>query len=341
MPRASSQSSSSKKLGELAVVERIRNRAPVGGGHSALKLGIGDDCAILSPPFGAEILVTTDFSLEGRHFRREWHSPESVGHRTLARGLSDLASMGAKPLAAFLSLALPRSLARDARWLDGFLNGLLGLAREWKVPLAGGDTSESPGDHILADIVLLGTAPAGTALRRSGGRAGDTLYCTGSLGGAAAELTFLPDGRKRKSRDGANHPHLFPSPRLAVGQRLRERWLASACIDLSDGLSTDLAHLCEASGVGAVVNTVALPLHPLAAKETRNAALALALHGGEDYELLFSAPAHTKVPRSIASVTISRIGQLVPRKKGQPQVTLIDDDGAPLELHSAGWEHLR
>ncbi len=335
------RSSKANPAGELALLRRIRQRAARGKKSLALKLGIGDDCAILAPPTGEEILVTTDFSLEGRHFRRDWHSPESVGHRTLARGLSDLASMGAKPMAAFLSLALPRSAVEDSRWLDGFLDGLLGLAEACRVPLAGGDTSESPSEHILADIVLLGSAPAGTALRRSGGRAGDLLYCTGTLGGAAVELASLPLSKLRTWSKGETQPHLFPVPRLVVGQKLGQSGKVTACIDISDGLSTDLAHLCNASGVFAEVEAAALPLHPLAAKLPRPAALAAALHGGEDYELLFTAAAAFRMPRSLAGVPITRIGRLLPRRKGKSEVTLMSDDGARRPLEPAGWEHLR
>ena len=152
--------------GELALIERIRTRA-ASLRTPDVRLGIGDDCAILRPRPGEEIVVTTDLSLEGRHFRRNWHSAASIGHRALARGLSDIAAMGARPVAAFLSLALPRKVARDKAWLDGFLDGLLTLAELHAVALAGGDTSEAPTDAIIADIMLLGAAPTGRALRRS------------------------------------------------------------------------------------------------------------------------------------------------------------------------------
>ncbi len=185
-----------REMGELELIERIRSEWGAAGRGSRslarnLALGIGDDCAILRPPRGHELLVTTDFTLEGRHFRRDLHPPESVGHRTLARGLSDLAAMGARPLAAFLSLALPGEMlaTRAGRvWVERFFAGLRSLADRHAVPLAGGDTAESPSDLVLADIVLIGSAPAGRALRRSGARAGDALYVTGELGGAAAEL---------------------------------------------------------------------------------------------------------------------------------------------------------
>jgi len=327
--------------GELALIARLRAMAgalPAG----RVRLGIGDDCAILRAPAGHELLVTTDFSLEGRHFRRAWHSPQSVGHRTLARGLSDISSMGGQPLAAFLSLALPRAVAQDIRWMDGFLAGLLTLAAQNKVPLAGGDTSEAPGTEVLADIMLIGSAPAGRALTRSGARAGDIIYCTGALGGAAAELAALSKTptRFRHAQSSDEHPHLFPQPRLAVGQALLRRKLASACIDISDGLSTDLQHLCEASGVAAELDAALLPAHPLTAALAPAAQMAAILHGGEDYELLFTAPAKTKIPRSLAGVPITRIGRIVPRKKSRARMSIVAED-TRFELQPRGWEHLR
>jgi thiamine-monophosphate kinase len=338
VPYPSNGRRSKKILGELRIIERIRARTSA---SNAVPLGIGDDCAILRPTPGHELLVTTDFSLEGRHFRRDWHRPASVGHRTLARGLSDLAAMGARPLAAFLSLALPKSAVRNSSWLDGFLDGLLALAAAHNVPLAGGDTSQSPSDHILADIVLIGTAPAGRALRRSGARAGDILYVTGALGGAAAELTALSAApRKFRNANAAqDHPHLFPQPRLAVGQTLLRRRLATACIDLSDGLSTDLAHLCAASNVAAELDLAQLPLHPLAATLDEPAQITALLHGGEDYELLFTASPSTKIPRSIANVPITRIGRIIRAQRNKPQMSIVSD-GARFELQPHGWEHL-
>jgi thiamine-monophosphate kinase len=359
-----------REMGELELIEQIRSqwgdagRAAAGaagsGSHGlarGIALGIGDDCAILRPPRGHELLVTTDFTLEGRHFRRDWHRPQSAGHRTLARGLSDLAAMGARPLAAFLSLALPGEMlsTRAGRlWVERFFTGLRALADQHAVPLAGGDTSESPCELVLADIVLIGSAPAGRALRRSTARAGDALYVTGELGGAAAELAAMKHhAAKSNSKPPrmpapdqlAAHPQLFPQPRLAVGQALVRRRLATAAIDLSDGLSTDLAHLCRESGVGAQVSVDALPIHPLAmqardaqashAAAVPNRALDLALNGGEDYELLFSAPPTTQVPRTLAGVRITRIGSLT---RGN-SISLLDSAGRRSPLQPGGWEH--
>jgi len=326
--------------GELALIARVQSRvASLSGSH--LRLGIGDDCAILRPPAGQELLVTTDFSLEGRHFRRAWHTPQSVGHRVLARGLSDIAAMGGHPLAAFLSLALPKAVANDARWMDGFLEGLLALAAEVNVPLAGGDTAEAPGDDVLADIVLVGSAPTGRALTRSSAQPSDAIYCTGALGGAAAELAALgkSPARFRHSKASGDHPHLFPQPRLAVGAALLRRKLAAACIDVSDGLSTDLSHLCEASGAAAELDAALLPAHPLTAKLGPAKQMAAVLHGGEDYELLFTAHPMVKMPRAVCGVPITRIGRIVPFRKSRPRMTIVAE-GTRFELQPHGWEHL-
>jgi len=327
--------------GEWALIEEIRRRA--GKPSGAVRLGIGDDCAILKSPKGSDLLITTDFSLEGRHFRRDWHSARSIGHRTLARGLSDLAAMGGRPITAFLSVALPVSAVRNHGWIDGFLGGFTDLANACDAVLAGGDTSESPSEHVLADIILLGSAPTGTALRRSGARPGDDLYCTGSLGGAAAELAALGRSPRkfRTARATNDHPHLFPVPRLKAGDALRKRELATACLDISDGLSSDLAHLCESSGVRAEVDAARLPLHPLAQALGAEAGLAAALHGGEDYELLFTARAGVKMPRTLGGVAITRIGRIVAKRKNAPLMTLIAADGTRTALTAQGWEHLR
>jgi thiamine-monophosphate kinase len=317
-------------MGELELIGRIRGGvgARKGGG---VALGIGDDCAILRPPRGHEVLVTTDLSLEERHFRRDWHPPDAVGHRALARGLSDLAAMGARPLAAFLSLALPGEMMASRtgrRWVERFFAGLGRLTEEFGVPLAGGDTSEAPGGWVLADIVLVGSAPVGRSLRRSGGRAGDLLYVTGALGGSAAELVEL--ARAGRVRRGGEHPHLYPVPRLNVGLELVRKKLATAAIDLSDGLSTDLSHVCAESQVGAEVWEPSLPV-------AVGATLEQALHGGEDYELLFSARKSVKVPATIAGVKVTQIGRLIRAS----EVWIVGADGARRVLEAKGWEHFR
>ncbi len=340
-----SDTGTARRGGELALLAEIRRRAlRPASPNAGLRLGIGDDCALLAPRPGEELAVTTDLSIAGRHFRLDWHRPESVGHRALARGLSDLAAMGARPVAAFLSLGLPRSLTgvsdRRSSWVQRFLDGLLALAEAHKVPLAGGDLAESP--VAVADIVLVGAVPRGRALLRSGAKPGDLLYVTGALGGSAAGLARLAElagaqpglpnpPRIPKKLEALLAPHLYPQPRVAQGLWLQRRGLAAAALDLSDGLSTDLAHLCEESGVAAEVDAALLPIRPAAT-------LAQALHGGEDYELLFTAPFAARLPRSIAGVPVTRIGRILKPSPGQPAVTLITEQGRqPLEPH--GWEH--
>jgi thiamine-monophosphate kinase len=306
--------------------------------HRSIMAGIGDDCAVLRLPPGRESLVTTDFSLEGIHFRRDWHPPESVGHRCLARGLSDIAAMGGDPVAAFLSLALPRNLPQA--WVQKFLHGLIGLAAKFGVTLAGGDTAESP-NEILADIVVLGTVPKGKAILRSGARPGDRIYVSGELGGSAAALRqlTLQQSTKRLQRklDPAQYPrHFFPEPRIELGRMLREKGLASAMIDTSDGLSTDLSHICEESGVGAELEAEAIP-RARVGKPSHEVDLELALHGGEDYELLFTAPRNRKIPSRIAGVPITQIGHITRIRK----VLLRNPHGVAHELDPRGWEHFR
>ncbi len=338
-------------LAELSLIERLRARAAKEP-RREVRLGIGDDCALLRPRPGEELAVTTDLSIAGRHFRLDWHCPESVGHRALARGLSDLAAMGARPVAAFLSLGLPRALVRRGRgrqtqtglWVERFFDGFLALAETCKTPLAGGDLAEA--QVAVADIVLVGSVPRGKALLRSGARPGDLLYVTGNLGGSAAALKKLADlgaSRKRSTaawpaRTGNSRPleallarQLYPQPRVAQGLLLMRRRLASAALDLSDGLSTDLMRLCRESGVGAEVEAAALPVHP-------GATLEQALNGGEDYELLFTARPGARIPQSIAGVAVKRIGRIVRTPSRGPRVVL---GGAEWKrpLEARGWEH--
>jgi len=295
-----------------------------GGGARSTRVGIGDDCAVLGVPVGREMLVTTDFSIEGVHFRRDWHPAESVGWRCLARGLSDIAAMGGEPRAAFLSLALPRDVPE--KWVDGFFGGLLRLAKEYGVTLAGGDTAESRAG-VLADIVVVGNTPRGKAVLRSGAQPGDLVYVSGPVGESAAAIERMQAGRKLKAKDWLRH--FFPQPRIELGQILRTKRFVTAMIDLSDGLSTDLSHICEEGGVGAEIESEAIP-------RSQRASLEQALHGGEDYELLFTAPAGKRVPGRLAGGQLIRIGRIT-RQRGMFLLT----EGAKSRLKPQGWEHFR
>jgi thiamine-monophosphate kinase len=312
--------SSEKKL-----IESIRRLASQSRNRAVVR-GIGDDCAVIRLDLRHELLVTTDFSIEDVHFRRKWHPARSVGHRCLARGLSDIAAMGGEPLACFLSLGLPPKLPQ--RWADEFLQGLSRLAKRHGVQLAGGDISAAP--KITADIIVTGQAPAGKALLRSGARPGDLIYVTGELGASTAELKQLLAGQQL--RPSPSSRHFFPEPRLNAGSWLRRRGLATA-IDLSDGLSIDLGHICDESRVSAVLDSRKIPI-------ARKATLQLALHGGEDYELLFTAPRATKIPASIHGLKVTLIGSITP-KDYRSAIKILDDNGKKRTLQPEGWQHFR
>lgn len=312
-------------LSERALIKTIRRLA----GSSAtggLMRGIGDDCAVLRLPRGSELLVTTDLCIENVHFRRVWHPAAAVGHRCITRGLSDVAAMGGQPLACFLSLGLPEGLPQS--WVNGFLRGLLAQAGRFKTPLAGGDISSAR--QITADIIVTGQVPAGKAVLRSGARAGDRLYVTGSLGGSAYTLKQLSAGKNVKPT--RSNTHFYPTPRITSGAWLRERSLATAMIDLSDGLSVDLAHICEESHVTAIVEANKIPVN-------RGADLELALHGGEDYELLFTAPRRARVPARIAGIAVTEIGEIRDRGDYSSAIQILGENGRVRPLLQRGWEH--
>lgn len=247
--------------------------------------GIGDDCAVLPGGRGNNMLVTTDMLIEDVHFRRA-DPPALVGHRALARGLSDIAAMGGVPRWCLLSLAVPEWAS--AAWTKRFFAGLLDLAKLHKTPLVGGDTSHAR--QAVADIVVIGEAPRGEELRRSGARPGDGIYVSGALGGAGAR----------------NYAPVKIEPRLALGRFLRKK-RATACMDITDGLSLDLHRLCVESGVAAVID------HPLPV--VHGATLEQALHAGDDYELLFTA--REEPPRSYRGLALTRIGSIVKGPAGR------------------------
>lgn len=291
--------------GERDIVKQLRQRA----GNAGLALGIGDDCAIYRPSSGEELLFTTDLLLEDVHFRRSTHTARDIGHKTLARGLSDIAAMGGDPRFCFVSLAS----AQGGPWISRFYDGLLALAEAHRVTLAGGDLARAKA--IACDIVVCGSTPTGSALRRSGARLGDAIYVSGALGGSALGLATR--------RGKAWQKHLRPEPRLKLGAFLRAWLHATAAMDLSDGLSLDLARLCEESGVAAEITMP--PIFPGATR-------AQALDGGEDYELLFTVPAGVDVPATFDGIPLTRIGAIVRGKAGR--VVL---DGKPLAAR--GYDH--
>jgi thiamine-monophosphate kinase len=301
-------------------------------GNLILEQGIGDDCAVISSPPGArnnlpnDLLVTTDLFLEGVHFRREWQAADSVGYKVLLRGLSDIAAMGGVPRFAFLSLGLPPG--NELRWADDFFRGFFRLAETSAVVLAGGDTGASRAG-VVTDIMVVGEVPHGKAVLRSGARAGDAVCVSGKLGGAVRALGLLRSGGRVASRKAVLQPLFYPQARLELGQQLRQRGLASAMIDISDGLSIDLARLCQASGVGARIEEAAIPLG-------RGATLPMALHGGEDFELLFTVPRAEsgRLPNRLGRVPLTRIGEIT---KGKALRLVRGNRELPLPV--LGFEH--
>jgi thiamine-monophosphate kinase len=301
--------------GEREFISRIERRAGALG--AGLILGIGDDCAIFRPRGAREdLLFTTDLLLEDVHFRRNTHTAADVGWKALARGLSDIAAMGGEPRFCLLSLALADWV--NEHWTNEFYRGLLRLARRTGVTLAGGDVAR--GSKFACDIVVCGALPRGRALRRDGARPHDAIYVSGRLGGPALGLAQGPSGPQAAWRR-----HVRPQPRLELGRFLRERLHATAAIDLSDGLSIDLARLCQASKVSAAIEPP--PRFP-------GATAGQALHGGEDYELLFTVSARTGVPARWQGLPLTRIGEV---RKGRPGRVLLGR--APLE--PLGYDHLR
>jgi len=277
------------RLSEDALIGRIGSSARSNG----LVKGIGDDCAIFRPRAGQDLLYTTDLFIENVHFRRRDHNAPSLGRRALARSLSDIAAMGGTPRCCLVSLALPPWA--DQKWFDGFYRGLNALAADTGTTVAGGDLSHAP--QLVCDVMVCGSVAKGKALRRDGARPGDAIYVSGPLGGWRHRREIVP--------------------RLDVGRKLIGK--ARACMDLSDGLSLDLHRLTKASGVGAVLDR-GLPV-------LEGATLDQAFHDGEDYELLYTVPARTRVPGH-------RIGTIVEDRPGR--VTFMG-----LELKPAGYDHFR
>jgi len=322
------------KTGEDRLVRRIAH-ALEGKGRQRLVLGAGDDAALLKLRAGYQSILTCDWFLEGSHFLRDKHPPGSVGWKCLARAVSDVAAMGGQPLFFLLSLALPET--HTGNWLDVFLRGLSRAARLFRCQLAGGDTTRN--DKILINVTVIGDAPTGRAVLRSGARPGDLVYVSGRLGDAELGLRLLRSGRAIGGRNRRwLKKHLYPEPRLALGRWLAGKMLATAMMDLSDGLSTDLSRLCIASGVGARIVIDRIPTVALPKKQSRNPldVTELALHAGDDYELLFTIPPRQvgRVPSAFHGLPLSCIGQVTREK----QVVLVGPEGRAEKLAARGWD---
>ncbi len=320
---------------EKSLIARILRALP--HRHAALRLGASDDAAVIRG--AGQCVVSCDSFLEGIHFLRGARPADSIGYKSLARATSDLAAMGV-PLNAprffLLTLALPRE--KCGRWLDEFLRGMRRSVRELGMTLAGGDISIHT--EVLISITVIAIARRGALVTRSGARPGDLLYVSGRLGAAQAGLELLLRARGPRGPGSRQmlERHLYPHIRMELGAWLAERRLTSAMIDTSDGFSTDLRNLCDASGVGARVLRDALPVVEAPHVEQRDA-LRLALDGGDDYELLFTVPARLagKIPAKHRGVRITRIGQIVRGKK----MELVDARGRATTLRARGWDPFR
>jgi thiamine-monophosphate kinase len=307
--------------------------------REGVKLGIGDDAALVAVGRGQELILTTDMSIEDVHFSHRLHSAEAVGHRALARSLSDVAAMGGVPRYVLISLAASKRVTSD--WVSGFYRGMQALARRFDVRLVGGDTALVPSKTFI-DVLVAGEVPRGKALRRSGALPGDQIFVSGRLGLSALGLRLLQSKRgasrrpvKAAARE-AVRAHLYPEPQCALGRFLSRRSVASALMDLSDGLSTDLSRLCTASGVGARLWAAKIPGPDL--PEAADS-LQLALHGGEDYQLLFTVPQRktSRLPSRFRGKPLYHLGEIEVSKG----IRLVTPDGKVHTLEPGGWDHFR
>jgi thiamine-monophosphate kinase len=316
--------------GERDLIAEIRARVPPA--PTWLLVGIGDDAAVARPERGALEILTTDGLIEGVHFDRRFSTPRDIGWKALAVNLSDIAAMGGTPRLALLSLAVPAAITTDE--VHELVDGFLALAADARVTLAGGNVTRSPGP-LMVDVTVTGFARARQILTRGGGHAGDDLYMTGTVGAAAAGLSWLSEPGDVAGMEDCARRHCAPEPRVRIGALLGRNRAASACMDLSDGLADAVRQIAAASGTGATIEAAALPI-PAAAREWFARAgldpIVSAVAGGDDYELLFAVPRRARgrlatVVRQARGIPITRIGQLT---KEPP--TLLVRDGRPEPL---------
>jgi len=332
---------------EFAFIDRIRARAQARPSAAPdLVCGIGDDAAVLSEREGHEMLVTADLLIEDVDFKRSYTPPRCLGHKALAVSLSDIAAMGGRPRHTLLTLGIPRSYG-DEFW-EEFFAGYFALAERFGVTLIGGDTSSAP-EHLTLDSIVIGECQQGKAVRRSGAQVGDAIYLTGEVGGSAAGLELLRRGERLS--EGMSGPvqealrrHLVPEPRVEFGRQVGERGLAHAMIDVSDGVSQDLAHICEESAVGAMIDFDSLPVaaEVRLVAENEDAAFALAVRGGEDYELLLTASRDAEAAlielSNLCQLRLTRVGEVVASAEPSPKLWL-RRGGRVEPLAARGFDH--
>jgi thiamine-monophosphate kinase len=345
-------------MNEFDFIERIRERAGTRATassslithHSSLITGIGDDAAVISQIAGRNTCITTDLLVEDIDFARDTMRPRLLGHKALAVSLSDIAAMGARPRWALLSLGLPTDIW-NSDFVDQFYEGFFSLADRYHIQLIGGDVSRSP-EKIVIDSIVLGESASEREVLRCGAQPGDQLFLTGALGGAAAGLRLLNRGARVEFADDAAPDadsleqlllrQLRPEPRVGWGLVLGEERLASAMIDISDGLSSDLKHLCRESATGALIHAARIPIDPLVTVLCGRRALdplLLALHGGEDFELLFSVSPDkvAKLPKTVDGISITQIGELT----NEPGKICVVERDRVWDLEPEGFDHFK
>ena len=328
---------------EFDFINSIRQRIA-----SSIITGIGDDAAVFRGNSGKETIISVDLLIEDIDFRRTTTPPYLLGHKALAVSLSDLAAMGSRPLFALVSIGIPEDVWQTD-FVDRMYDGWLNLANRYGVQLIGGDTSRAH-EHIVIDSIAIGECSAGMAVKRMGASAGDQIFVTGSLGAAAAGLRLIERGahlaeQNLGDEDSQKLDHVLlrqlrPEPRVGWGIVLGEERLATAMIDLSDGLSSDLNHLCEASKVGALIDAALLPIDERVVELCGRRALdplQLALHGGEDFELLFTVKPENvaRLPKRVDGVEIKRIGTIQSDSEG----VKISEGSRTWDLKPGGWKH--
>jgi thiamine-monophosphate kinase len=332
------------QLGEFGLIDRIQRALPASG--PGVLVGIGDDVAVLEAGCDRVWLATCDIQVEGSHFLRERITPQDLGHRALAVNLSDIAATGGKPRYALISLGLPQDL--PVEFIDGLYQGLSAEASQYGVNLVGGNISRSRLGMFI-DIFLLGEAAREDILLRSGARSGDKILVTGTVGDAAAGVALLLDDNLKTTKSYANIARMrrdTPTPRVHEGQWIGAVHKATAMIDVSDGLAGDLGHICDKSGTGVRLYADQLPVseaNRALAATVHNDEWYFALHGGEDYELLFTVPEAqaqdlcTKVTAETGT-PVSIIGEITPKEAGQH---LVLPDGRVVSLEVQGWDHFK
>ena len=336
---------------EFEFIKRLRERATLSSQlsqHNQLVTGIGDDAAIVRSTSGKDTVIATDLLVEDIDFRRSTVPAYFLGHKALTVSLSDIAAMGARPRWCLTSIGLPEDVWQT-EFLDSFYDGLFELARQYDVQLVGGDTSRTS-DRIVIDSILVGECTTDSVVRRAGASPRDQIFVTGSLGGSAAGLRLIERGAhladqnlgttETQALDQILLRHLKPDARVGWGMVLGQERLATAMIDISDGLSSDLNHVCSESGVGSLIESSLLPIdHQVVELCGRRALdpLQLALHGGEDFELLFTVKPNdvARLPKRVDGVGITRIGEVRPASEG----VKISEGTRVWELTPKGWKH--